>query len=123
MTGMNEAVRTAVAQALKEKDLTQKELAAQIGMEPPNVSRLLNGHSGRIPENWQRILDALDLQLVAVPRADSSALREHAEGVSAAVQSYGPLALLGLLHDLGKYSPTFQEHVVEIERELTAQAS
>lgn len=69
MTGMNEAVRAAVAEALKERDLTQKDFAAQIGMEPPNVSRLLNGHSGRIPENWQRILDALDLELIAVPRS------------------------------------------------------
>ncbi|GAQ23910.1 hypothetical protein DEIGR_400043 [Deinococcus grandis] len=68
MTGMNDQVREAVAKALKERGISQKDFAQSIDLEPPNLSRLLNGHSGRIPENWQRILDALELDLVAMPR-------------------------------------------------------
>lgn len=68
MTGMNDQVREAVAKALKERGISQKDFAQSIDLEPPNLSRLLNGHSGRIPENWQRILDALELDLVAIPR-------------------------------------------------------
>ncbi|WP_058980067.1 helix-turn-helix domain-containing protein [Deinococcus grandis] len=65
---MNDQVREAVAKALKERGISQKDFAQSIDLEPPNLSRLLNGHSGRIPENWQRILDALELDLVAMPR-------------------------------------------------------
>lgn len=68
MTGMNDQVREAVAHALKERGVSQKDFAQSIDLEPPNLSRLLNGKSGRIPENWQRILDALELDLVAIPR-------------------------------------------------------
>lgn len=68
MTGMNDQVREAVARALKERGISQKDFAQSIDLEPPNLSRLLNGHSGRIPENWQRILDALELDLIAIPR-------------------------------------------------------
>lgn len=68
MTGMNEQVREAVKQAMQEKALSQGELARQTGLVRPAVSKLLNGSVGRVPENWQRILDALDLELVAVPK-------------------------------------------------------
>lgn len=68
MTGMNPKVREAVRQTLKARDLTQAEIAEQIGLKQPDVARLLNGRVGRVPENWQKLLDALGLELVAVPK-------------------------------------------------------
>lgn len=68
MTGMNEQIRTASREALKRKQMTQAEIADQIGLKQSDVARLLTGKVGRIPDNWQKLLDALELDLVAVPR-------------------------------------------------------
>lgn len=68
MTGMNEQVRQAARAALKNKRLTQAEIAEGIGLQQSDVARLLTGKVGRVPENWQKLLDALDLELIAVPR-------------------------------------------------------
>ncbi|UQN10362.1 helix-turn-helix transcriptional regulator [Deinococcus sp. QL22] len=65
---MNEQVRKAVQEAMTERELSQGELARRTGLVRPAVSKLLNGTVGRVPENWQRILDELDLELVAQPR-------------------------------------------------------
>lgn len=65
-------VREAVRQAIESRQLTTKELARELGMEPQNLSRLLTGNSGRVPENWEKILDALDLELLACPRQPSA---------------------------------------------------
>lgn len=64
---MNEQVRNAARSALKERDLTQAEFAEQIGLTQSDVARLLTGRVGKIPDNWQRVLDALGLKLIAVP--------------------------------------------------------
>lgn len=68
MTGMNEQVRDSVKQAMIQRDMSQGELARQTGLVRPAVSKLLNGSVGKVPENWQRILDALDLELIAIPK-------------------------------------------------------
>lgn len=68
MTGMNEQVRELVKQTMAERAITQGELARKTGLVRPAVSKLLNGSVGRVPENWQRILDALDLELIAIPK-------------------------------------------------------
>lgn len=68
MTGMNEQVRSASREALKRKQMTQAEIAEQIGLQQSDVARLLTGRVGRIPDNWQKLLDALELDLIAVPR-------------------------------------------------------
>jgi len=65
---MNEVVRRAVRVSLAERDMTQSELAEEIGVTPQYVSRIMQGQVGKIPPAWQRILDALGLELVAVPK-------------------------------------------------------
>lgn len=50
------------------KSLTRQELGFQIKTGASNVTRALNGRSGRVPELWQSILDALELQIVAIPK-------------------------------------------------------
>lgn len=62
---MNEQVRQAVKARMKERGITQVKLAQEVGMEQPNVQRLLAGRVGAVPDSWQKVLDALGLELVA----------------------------------------------------------
>ena len=68
MNGMNEQVRQVVRERMKAEGVTHEKLAELTGIERPNVTRLLTGQSGRVPENWQKVLDALGLELVAVKK-------------------------------------------------------
>lgn len=65
---MNEEVREAVKREMERREMSQGELARQLEMERPNLTRLLSGRSGKIPKVWQDVLDALDLELVALPK-------------------------------------------------------
>lgn len=77
------------------KELTQGELSRQMGVDRANITRALNGRSGRIPERWQDILDHLELDLVAVPKAG--------EGEQVAVVDGDVLAVLNsVLTEHGK---------------------
>ncbi|WP_246580382.1 helix-turn-helix domain-containing protein [Deinococcus aestuarii] len=67
---MNEKVRQGAREAMKAQGLTHQQLAEATGIERPNVTRLLSGQVGKVPDNWQRILDALGLELVAVPKKE-----------------------------------------------------
>lgn len=62
---MNDEIRAAVKARLKEKGLSQADLARLTGKHPNAISRTLNGHKegGKVPDTWQAILDALDLRL------------------------------------------------------------
>lgn len=65
---MNDRIRRAVRISLAERDMTQADLARDTGMKPQYVSELLTGKAGKIPTSWTRVLDALDLELVAVKK-------------------------------------------------------
>ena len=70
--GMNEQVRARVKQVMKQRGITQLELAQRLGMKPPHVSRMLGSGKhggGMLPGNWGELLKELDLELTAVPRA------------------------------------------------------
>ncbi|WP_245593316.1 helix-turn-helix domain-containing protein [Deinococcus frigens] len=69
---MNETVRQGVKDTMKAQGLTHQELADLTGIERPNITRLLTGAVGKVPDNWQRVLDALGLELVAVPKKDGN---------------------------------------------------
>ncbi|WP_229776532.1 helix-turn-helix domain-containing protein [Deinococcus ruber] len=68
---MNDRVREAVKLAMKERDMSQGKLAARLDVERPSVTRLLSGTSGKVPELWQKILDELGLELIAVPKKEN----------------------------------------------------
>lgn len=72
MIGMNEQVRQAVKQRMKAQKMTQAELGEIVGMAQPHVARLLTGTVGAVPESWQKVLDALGLELVAQPKKDGT---------------------------------------------------
>jgi transcriptional regulator with XRE-family HTH domain len=66
MTGMNDEIRRRVVEEMERQKLTRYQLAKDIGVEAPNVSRLLNGRSGKVPESWDAIFKRLGLKLVVV---------------------------------------------------------
>lgn len=70
MLGMNEKVRQSVRDAMKARGVTHQQLADLTGIERPNITRLLGGSVGKVPDNWQKVLDALGLELVAVPKKE-----------------------------------------------------
>ena len=67
---MNSNIRSVVKQVMLEQDMSQGELARRTGLTRPAVTKLLNGVVGKIPENWQRILDELGVEIVAIKKAD-----------------------------------------------------
>ena len=78
---MNEQIREAAEQARARFGLTQDDVAMGAGVKQATVSRLLAGERAGEPDTWLRILDVLELELVAVPRGvDVSRLFE--EGVN-----------------------------------------
>jgi len=77
---MNRAIREAVRKRLKERNWTQAHLAELARVERPNVTRLLSGTSGKVSANWQRVLDVLDLELVAVTKEAAHGNHEGSKG-------------------------------------------
>lgn len=67
---MNDEIRTLVKTVMREQEMSQGELARRTGLTRPAVTKLLNGVVGKIPENWQRILDELEIDIVAVKRSE-----------------------------------------------------
>lgn len=66
---MNVDIRKAIRAELRERGLTHAQIAEQLGMPRPQITRMLTGQSGSVPEGWQKLLAALDLQLT-VTRKD-----------------------------------------------------
>lgn len=72
-TTMNLKVRETVKQQMRERNISQTMLADKVAMSRVNLVRLLSGRSGQVPEGWQKVLDELELELIAVPKgADPS---------------------------------------------------
>lgn len=71
MERMTDDIRRAVRVELAKRDFSQAELARQLGMAPQYLSNMMRGKVSRMPEAWQKVLDALGLELVAVPKDDA----------------------------------------------------
>lgn len=65
---VNEDVRAALLAALKEKGVSQAELARRMGIPRQNISRAITGSDpqGKIPPIWMRMLKEAGLKIVAV---------------------------------------------------------
>lgn len=68
--GMNDDIRRQVREAMREKDISTYRLAEMVKTVQPNISRILSGRSGSIPELWTKVLDALGLELVVRKKGD-----------------------------------------------------
>lgn len=64
MNNMTEKIRQQIRDVMTEQEMTTYRLAQMTGIDQPNVTRLLKGRSGKIPESWQKVLDALGLELI-----------------------------------------------------------
>lgn len=65
---MNNQIRELVRHIMQEEGISSYKLADLLDMKQPNVTRVLTGRSGNIPNSWQKILDIFELELVAVPK-------------------------------------------------------
>lgn len=68
LMAMNPQVREAAKVGMAARGLSQVALAERTGVKQATVSRLLAGARQGEPETWQRLLDAVGLELVAVPK-------------------------------------------------------
>ena len=53
---------------MKKREMTHSDLAELISVERPNLTRLLTGKSGKVPKMWQDVFDALELEVIVVPK-------------------------------------------------------
>ena len=70
--GVNEQLRNALLAVLKERDISQAELARRAGVPRQNISRALTSESpqGKVPPIWEKMLDALGLELTVKQKDD-----------------------------------------------------
>lgn len=64
---MNDEIREGVRAELKRRGLTHAQMAEQLGMPRPQLTRMLTGQSGQVPEAWRKLFGALDLHLTVAP--------------------------------------------------------
>ncbi len=64
---MTDDLRLQLRQHLAARHLSQAELGARIGTDRHTISRAL-ATNGKLPPIWQKMLDALGLELVLRPR-------------------------------------------------------
>ncbi|WP_175607322.1 helix-turn-helix transcriptional regulator [Deinococcus marmoris] len=60
---MNQDVRQAVKTVIKEKGLTQEQVAEALGVNRVYVNRMLSGSTSKMPGRWSELLEYLDLRL------------------------------------------------------------
>jgi transcriptional regulator with XRE-family HTH domain len=65
---VNDEIRRTIRVELARRDIQQKDLAEMTGLSPQHVSDLLRGRSGNLGEGWEKVLNALGLRLIAVPK-------------------------------------------------------
>ena len=65
---MDEGIREQIKRCIKEKSVTQGEIAKALGIARPNITRMLTGRSGQVPDNWVKLLDYLGLELTVQHR-------------------------------------------------------
>jgi transcriptional regulator with XRE-family HTH domain len=66
--GMNKVITQQIREVMESKAISQGELSRRTGIGRPNITRMLSGRSGKIPESWQTVFDELGLELIAVPK-------------------------------------------------------
>jgi predicted XRE-type DNA-binding protein len=68
VANVNDRIRSDVKELLKQRGLTQQQLADMTGIERPNINAMLSGKVGKMPDRWEKLLDALGLEVVIRPK-------------------------------------------------------
>jgi transcriptional regulator with XRE-family HTH domain len=63
MVNPDRVIREAVKRAMRERGITQVELAKRLGIKQPSVADLISGRRGKQPQSLLDMLDALSLEL------------------------------------------------------------
>lgn len=69
-TSVNDKIREAVRVELARRDWNKTRLAEKTQLSRQYISELMNGKAGNLTEAWQRILDALGLELTVKPKGE-----------------------------------------------------
>ncbi len=77
---VNTQIRETAQRGLSTKGWSQLELAKRAGIKQATVSRLLTGERQGEPETWERLLGALELKLIAVPKGTDATKLLEKEG-------------------------------------------
>ena len=68
MTETDRQIRLAIKHRIVDLGITQQEVADRLGVRKQAVSATILGKRGLLPKSLLELLDALGLELVAVPR-------------------------------------------------------
>jgi ribosome-binding protein aMBF1 (putative translation factor) len=61
---MNDSIRESVREAMEKYQLSQVDLAKDIGVTKQYLNNYLNGKDGDVPKLWQKVFDTLGLELI-----------------------------------------------------------
>lgn len=73
---MNTKIRQQIKETLAHKDLTQSALAKLSGVREDYVSKILRGERVSVPQEFEAILDALNLELKVQPKEPPRGVRQ-----------------------------------------------
>ncbi len=65
MANVNSKIREAVRIELARLDKNQAQLAQEVGVSRQYMSDIMRAKAGNVPAVWQKVLDALGLEIVA----------------------------------------------------------
>jgi predicted XRE-type DNA-binding protein len=65
---VNERIRREVRALLKERGLSQQQLADLTEIERPNINAMLNGKVGKMPDRWEKVFEALGVDVGIVEK-------------------------------------------------------
>lgn len=77
MTDLNEKLKREIKAYLVKQGKSQRALAAEINLTPAALGNVLGSKRGLLTPNAVKVLDALGLELIAVPK-DSADEKERA---------------------------------------------
>lgn len=70
MTETDRQIRLAIKHRIVDLGITQQEVADRLGIRKQAVSATILGKRGLLPKSLLELLDALGLELVAVPKQE-----------------------------------------------------
>jgi len=71
-SNIEKLLRDQVREALFKQRLTQAQLAEKTGIHRVHINKMLNGQSGKFPNAWERVLEALGLEVQVKPKKRSN---------------------------------------------------
>jgi transcriptional regulator with XRE-family HTH domain len=84
-------IRKEIENAMRQKGMSQAELARRLGVKAQSIHPILKGARGKQPQSLLDILDALDLELTVQPRDHRQPTSTLPPDLETLVRQAGPL--------------------------------